>query len=142
MNVNGAPPIKLSPGPQRPDDDARLRKTATQMEGLFVQKMFAAMRDTVGGDDGVLPRSSAEDNFTQLLDEKFAEQVPAQFAGSHSLAQALYNQLRQRLPEADTPTKTSTATAPLNHAVHPTSAVPTAIRPGHAAAPVPAPAKL
>ena len=90
MNVNGAPPIKLSPGPQRPDDDARLRKTATQMEGLFVQKMFAAMRDTVGGDDGVLPRSSAEDNFTQLLDEKFAEQVPAQFAGSHSLAQALY----------------------------------------------------
>lgn len=141
MNISGTPPIKLNVGPQKPDDDARLRKTATQMEGLFVQKMFAAMRDTVGGEDGVLPRSSAEDNFTQLLDEKFAEQVPAQFAGSHSLAQALYNQLRQRLPQADTTSTTSTDTAPLNHAVHATPAVPTAIR-SAASVLAPAPAKL
>ncbi len=99
MNVGGTPPTKLNPGLQKPDDDARLRKTATQMEGLFVQKMFAAMRQTVNSEDGFLPQNSAEDNFTQMLDEKFSEQVPAQFAGSHSLANALYNQLRQQLPE-------------------------------------------
>ena len=124
MNIGGTPPTKLPHGPQKPDDDARLRKTASQMEGLFVQKMFAAMRETVGSDDGVLPQSSAEDTFTQLLDEKVSEQVPAQFAGSHSLAQALYNQLRKQLPGADTTTKASA----LNTALHPTAAVPTDVR--------------
>jgi flagellar protein FlgJ len=112
MSVGGTPPVHVAFGPPRADDDARLRKTAAQMEGLFVQKMFAAMRDTVNSDDGVLPQSSAEDTFTQLLDEKFAEQVPAQFAGPHSLANALYNQLRQRLPGADTTTDAAPLPAP------------------------------
>jgi flagellar protein FlgJ len=140
MNVGGTPPLKLDRGPQKPDDDARLRKTASQMEGLFVQKMFAAMRETVNSEDGVLPQSSAEDNFTQLLDEKFSEQVPAQFAGAHSLAQALYNQLRRRLSDADTTTKATTDAAPLSTALHPAAAVPTALRP--AAVPASASDKL
>jgi flagellar protein FlgJ len=137
MSIGGTPPAKLAHGLQKPDDDARLRKTANQMEGLFVQKMFAAMRETVGSADGVLPQSSAEDTFTQLLDEKFAEQVPAQFAGSHSLAQALYNQLRRQLPGADTTTNASNAAA-ADTALRETSPVPTAVR----AANVIAPAKL
>jgi flagellar protein FlgJ len=138
MNIGGPPPTKLNPGLQKPDDDARLRKTATQMEGLFVQKMFAAMRQTVNSEDGLLPQSSAEDNFTQMLDEKFSEQVPAQFAGSHSLAHALYNQLRRQLPGADTTTKASDAAQPLNTALHPASAAPTAVRMSPASAPAPA----
>ena len=138
MNVGGPPPTKLHPGLQKPDDDARLRKTATQMEGLFVQKMFAAMRESVDSEDGVLPQSSAEDNFTQMLDEKFSEQVPAQFAGSHSLANALYHQLRQQLPGADTTTKASGAGPKVDTALHPTSAVPTAIRTSPASASAPA----
>jgi hypothetical protein len=35
-----------------------------------------------------------------MLDEKMAEKVPSQWSGEHSLAQALYNQLRQRLSPA------------------------------------------
>ena len=140
MNVGGTPPTKVNPGLQKPDDDARLRKTATQMEGLFVQKMFAAMRQTVNSEDGFLPQNSAEDNFTQMLDEKFSEQVPAQFAGSHSLANALYNQLRQQLPGADTATKASSDAQPLNTALQPASVAPTAIRTSPAS--VSAPAKL
>jgi Rod binding domain-containing protein len=104
------------------------------MEGLFVQKMFAAMRETVNSEDGLVPQSSAEDNFTQLLDEKFSEQVPAQFAGSHSLAHALYNQLRRQLPGADTTTKASADAPGVNTALHPTAAVPTAIRTSPASA--------
>ena len=61
-----------------------------------MQRLFAAMRDTVP-DDGLMSQSSAESTFTSLLDEKFAEQVPKQWNGEHSLAQALYHQLRQRL---------------------------------------------
>ena len=77
-------------------DETRLRKSALQLEGLFVQRLFAAMRETVP-DDGLLTQSNAESTFTGLLDEKLAEQVPAQWSGSHSLAEALYHQLRQRL---------------------------------------------
>jgi flagellar protein FlgJ len=95
--ARGAP----SAGSAGPSPEARLKQTALQLEGLFVQRLFAAMRDTVP-DDGLLTQSNAESTFTSLLDEKFAEQVPQQWNGEHSLAQALYHQLRQRLPSAGT----------------------------------------
>ena len=142
MNIGGGPgPMKLEKGLQKPDDDARLRKTATQMEGLFVQKMFAAMRDTVNNEDGIMPQSSAEGQFTQLLDEKFSEQVPAQFAGSHSLAQALYNQLRQRAGGADTTSKASHTAAQIDPSVRPAPAAPIPLRTTPASAST-SPAKL
>ena len=82
--------------PAAPSPEERLRKTALQLEGLFVQRMFAAMRETVP-EGGMTPQSSAEGTFTQLLDEKMAEQVPSQWNGEHSLANALYEQLRRRI---------------------------------------------
>jgi flagellar protein FlgJ len=82
--------------PAAPSPEERLRKTALQLEGLFVQRMFAAMRETVP-EGGMMPQSSAEGTFTQLLDEKMAEQVPSQWNGEHSLANALYEQLRRRI---------------------------------------------
>jgi flagellar protein FlgJ len=91
----GAP----APGQASPSPEARLKKTALQLEGIFVQRLFAAMRETVP-DDGLIPQSSAETTFTSLIDEKLAEKVPEQWSGEHSLAQALYHQLRQRLPQA------------------------------------------
>ena len=78
------------------DDETRLRKSALQLEGLFVQRLFAAMRETVP-EDGIVSQSNAESTFTEMLDEKLSQQVPEQFSGSHSLAQALFDQLRQRL---------------------------------------------
>lgn len=81
-------------------DEMRLRRTASQMEGLFVQRLFAAMRDTVP-EGGLMDKSNAEETFTSLLDEKVSEQVPSQFSGEHSLATALYNQLRSRLGAAE-----------------------------------------
>ena len=104
MNIGGGVPVtRLASGPQKPDDDARLRKTASQLESLFVQRMFAAMRDTVSK-DGLLGQSSAEETFSTMLDEKMAEQVPQQNSGPHSLAEALFHQLRARMqspaPEA------------------------------------------
>ena len=77
----------------------RLRTTALQMEGIFVQQLFAAMRDTVP-QEGIVPQSSAQDTFTSLFDEKLAEKVPSEWRGSHSLAEALYHQLSQRLAPA------------------------------------------
>jgi flagellar protein FlgJ len=102
MTVSGVtgPGLPLQATPSA-SDDAKLKKTAMQMEGLFVQRLFAAMRDTVP-DDGLVSQSSAEGTFTSLLDEKMSEKVPEQWdTGAHSLAHALYNQLRQRLHPAD-----------------------------------------
>jgi peptidoglycan hydrolase FlgJ len=108
--IASVPPIKpnvVSPS----SDEARLKKTAFQMEGLFVQRLFAAMRDTVP-QDGLVPQSSGESTFTSMLDEKMAEKVPAQWSGQHSLAQALYNQLRQRLGSQATAPAPSTGAEP------------------------------
>lgn len=93
--IGSGPPPVLSMHPVA-SEDARLKKTAFQLEGLFVQRLFAAMRETVP-QDGLVPQGNGESTFTGILDEKMAEQVPKQWAGDHSLAQALYHQLRQRL---------------------------------------------
>lgn len=93
--------------------EAKLRKTALQLEGMFVQRMFAAMRETVP-QNGFLGQSSAEQTFGTMLDEKLAEQVPQQMSGEHSLAEALYRQLRRRLEPS----------APESTAVSPSSAQP------------------
>ncbi|MDB4878190.1 MAG: Flagellar protein FlgJ [Gemmatimonadetes bacterium] len=101
--IGSTPPVLPGAAPLSPAE-AKLKKTALQLEGVFVQRMFAAMRDTVP-DGGIAAPSSAESTFTGMLDEKMAEKVPAQWDGQHSLAQALYHQLRQRLgSQATAPT--------------------------------------
>ena len=92
--IRSIAPLNAGRAPE--SDETRLRKSALQLEGLFVQRLFAAMRETVP-DDGLVSQSNAEGTFTELLDGKLAEQVPGQWTGSHSLAEALYHQLRQRL---------------------------------------------
>ena len=91
--------MKVAPVPgafAKPNDEARLKKTALQLEGLFVQRLFAAMRDTVP-EGGLVEQGNGEQTFTSLLDEKMSEQVPTQWNGEHSLANALYQQLRRRI---------------------------------------------
>lgn len=90
-------PLSRAAAPAPNSADARLRKTALQLEGVFVQRLFAAMRETVP-DDGILPQDGAQQTFSEMLDEKVAERAPGQWSGSHSIADALYRQLRQRLP--------------------------------------------
>jgi peptidoglycan hydrolase FlgJ len=91
-------PIGQSPsiaGPSQANSDQRLRKAAQQLEGIFVSRMFAAMRETVP-DDGIVQESNAQSMFSDMLDQHVAEGVPNQLGGTHSLADALYQQLRQR----------------------------------------------
>jgi peptidoglycan hydrolase FlgJ len=118
---------RLSGGPVEQNGnpaEAKLRRTALQLEGMFVQRMFAAMRETVP-QDGFLGQSSGEQTFGSMLDEKLAERVPNQWNGEHSLAEALYRQLRNRL-EAPAAEATAVSTAPLldRSTVSPVSTVP------------------
>lgn len=94
----GASVAPLAPG--RPSDttqDAKLKKSAQQLEGVFVQQMFKAMRDTVPS-DGMFSGGSGEQMFTGLLDERMAADTPAKW--NHGLSEAIYKHLRQALPGA------------------------------------------
>ena len=47
--------------PVKPDDqDTKLQKAVGDLEGLFVQQLFKAMRDTVPKDDGIISQAESE----------------------------------------------------------------------------------
>lgn len=73
----------------------RLRETARQLESVFVHQMFKAMRETVS-DNPLVAQGPGEEIFTDMLDQRLAEQAPAEWSGSHSLSEALYRQLARR----------------------------------------------
>lgn len=84
-----------SPGALRADapDGApsdRLRRTATQLEGVFVEQLFKAMRETIPP-DGVL-HSGGEEMFTSLFDQELAGRAPEQW--QDGLGQAIMRALR------------------------------------------------
>ena len=90
-------------------DEVRLKKSAQQMEGLFVQQLYKAMRETVPAGEGVVDGGSGEEMFTGLMDEHLAADTPTQWA--HGLADAAYRQLRAALPGSKTE-QTTEHTAP------------------------------
>ncbi|HTS87719.1 MAG TPA: rod-binding protein [Gemmatimonadales bacterium] len=73
---------------------ARLHKAAQDLEGVFVNEMFKAMRATVP-QDGLLPQNPGQDMFTSLMDERLAERY-AEHAG-RGIGEALYRQLSRGL---------------------------------------------
>lgn len=111
-NPIGAGPRPAAGGRTAAQDDAALRKTATQLEGVFVQQLFKAMRDSVDGDAGIAPASGGEAMFRDLLDQHVAERVPEQWGPEHGLAEKLYQQLRARLAQTAEPTTTRGEDAP------------------------------
>ncbi|MCA0375397.1 MAG: rod-binding protein [Gemmatimonadetes bacterium] len=91
--------------------DEQLRESAKALEGLFVQQLFKAMRETVPQQDGIVSGGAGEDIFTSLMDQHLAAETPNQWAGG--LGEALYRQLRGALPpaapQASTPDPVATA---------------------------------
>jgi len=85
-------------------DVERLQTAMRQLEAVFVQQLFKAMRETVP-DDGP-SGGSGEEIFTGMLDEKLAEAVPAAWSGS-DLESAMMRQFRSALP-TETPNTVGT----------------------------------
>jgi flagellar protein FlgJ len=79
-------------------DEQRLRAVAKQLEGVFVQQLFKAMRETVP-QDGVTNGGAGEEIFTGLLDERMASHVPEHW--DRGIGESLYRQLRAALPPAN-----------------------------------------
>jgi peptidoglycan hydrolase FlgJ len=71
----------------------RLHSAATQLEGVFLDMLFSAMRDTVSKETIFGKQSNAEDTFQTMLDEQRSQSVAQ--SGSFGIARVLEEQLRQ-----------------------------------------------
>lgn len=80
--------------PEAPDRLARLKDTSGKLEGLFVEQLFKAMRETVP-DDGLTSGGQGEEIFRGMLDEKIADEVPSQW--HRGIASALVRELQGRV---------------------------------------------
>jgi flagellar protein FlgJ len=89
------PPTSVTAGSP---DEQKLRASTKQLEGVFVQQLFKAMRETVP-QDGLTNGGAGEDIFTGLMDEKIAAQMPEQWA--HGIGESLFRQLRAALPHGN-----------------------------------------
>ncbi len=88
-----------------PEREARLRKVVGELQGVFVEQLFKAMRETVPT-DGVTNGGAGEAMFSGMLDQHLAGAVPTQWA--HGIGESLFRQLQPRLSNAtsDTPAGT------------------------------------
>jgi flagellar protein FlgJ len=93
-------PATLTPEQAAKDD--KLRKVAGQLEGVFVQQLFKAMRNTVPQQDGIVSGGQGEDIFTSLLDEHTAAETPTHWKGG--IAETLYRQLLAKNASSDSTT--------------------------------------
>lgn len=73
-----------------PDRTERLRRTARDLEGVFVEQLFKAMRETVP-EGGLVEGGSGEEMFTALLDQKLSAVAPHRW--QTGLSEALVRQL-------------------------------------------------
>jgi flagellar protein FlgJ len=71
----------------------RLHQAATQLEGVFLDMMFSAMRDTVPKESIFGKESGAEETFQTMLDEQRSQSVAQ--SGSLGIARVLEEQLKQ-----------------------------------------------
>lgn len=83
--------VTQSAGNSRDDE---LRKVARDLEGVFVQELFKAMRETVP-EGGMMSGGAGEDMFTSMMDQHLAPQVSEGWQGG--IGDALYRQLRGAL---------------------------------------------
>ncbi|MFN8651607.1 MAG: rod-binding protein [Gemmatimonadales bacterium] len=92
-----AGPVQGAGGPKPPLDaaHAKLKKAAHQLEGVFVNELLKAMRETVP-QDGIISQDPGSETFTGMMDERIAELYAGK--SSHGLGEALYRQLSRRLP--------------------------------------------
>ena len=74
----------------------QVRKLSHQLEAVFVNQLFQAMRASVPKDP-VLDNAPGADLFTQIMDEKLANQASDRL--QRGLGESLYRQLARRLPE-------------------------------------------
>ncbi len=102
-------PVHTGGAPSAPPRDAKLQQAVSNLEGVFVQQLYKAMRESVPQQEGIVSGGAGEDMFTALMDQHLAAETPKHW--ERGLSEALYRQLSRHLDPA--PTITDAATAAL-----------------------------
>jgi len=76
-----------------------VRKLAHQLEAVFVNQLFQAMRSSLP-ENKLLENAPGHSMFTSLMDEKLASEVADNL--HRGIGESLYRQLAKRLPEEGT----------------------------------------
>lgn len=79
-------------------NEAKLRRATQELEGVFVQELFKAMRDTVP-EGGVMDGGPGEDMFSSMMDQTISAEAASGW--DRGIGAALYRQLRPLLSGAD-----------------------------------------
>lgn len=90
--------------------DAKLRKAAKDLEGVFVQQLYKTMRDTVPQQEGIVSGGAGEDMFTGLMDQHLAAETPSHW--NSGLSDAVYRQMRRGLAPEVNAAASASVTAP------------------------------
>ncbi len=93
-------------GPVNPiqaQNSDRLKEAAQSLEGVFLEQLFRAMRETVHEEDGILGGTPENDTFSSMLDETIAQIASQKLHGG--LGDALYRQLSQHIADVSGPGK-------------------------------------
>lgn len=102
-----------------PDPRAQLLQMSKQLQAVFINQLFQAMRESVP-DESPAGESSGREMFTSMLDEKLADAASQRM--DHGISEALYRQLSRRLP--DTSAAPAAAATPATRATPPTGERP------------------
>ena len=84
------PPVALTP--DQKEALANLHSAATQFEGVFLQMVMSAMRDTVPQSSIFGADSASESTWQSMLDDQYSQQMAN--TGGFGLAQQLETQMR------------------------------------------------
>ena len=93
-----------------PPRDAKLQQAVTQLEGVFVQQLYKAMREAVPQQEGIVSGGPAEELFTALMDQHLAAETPKHW--ERGLADALYRQLSGQIVSPSVPDEVLEASSP------------------------------
>jgi len=70
---------RLTPSPDimagSAEERAAIQEAAEAFESYFIQMMLREMRNTLSDEDGLIPKSRAEQIFTEMLDEEWAKEA-------------------------------------------------------------------
>lgn len=83
--------------PVQPDARVQVRKLSQQLEAVFINQLFQAMRASVPKDE-VLGNAPGQEMFTAMMDERLANESAQRL--ERGLGENLYRQLARRLPQA------------------------------------------
>jgi Rod binding domain-containing protein len=84
-----------TPTPEQKEALKRLHDASTQLEGVFLQMVMSAMRDTVPKDSIFGKESASEGTWQDMLDNERSQAIAKQ--GSFGIAKVLEEQMRSQV---------------------------------------------